>query len=121
MRQWIDNQTTPVVVLFTDKKDVPPMWKALSREFKGRVGLGTVIQCDKNGVFKTELQREFDVRIPGVLHIDPLGEVGSVKEKFSSTLRKDVLVLWFMKIIAVGKKDGPTASFKEWSRQRYDE
>merc|ERR1719242_2904799 len=98
-----------MVVLFTDKRDVPPMWKALSREFKGRVALGTVLHCDKNGVFKTELQRLFDVRVPSVVHIDALGEVGAIAEKFDSKMKKDVLALWFQKAIAVSKKAGPAA------------
>jgi hypothetical protein len=120
MREWIDNQTHPIVVLFTDKKEVPPMWKALSREFKGRVALGTVLHCDKNGVFKTELQRLFDVRVPSVVHVDALGEIGAIAARFDSKMKKDVLALWLQKTIAVSKKAGPAASFKEWTRQRLD-
>jgi len=118
LREWIDLQDRPAVLLFTDKREVPPMWKALSREFKGRAALGTVLRCDKNGVFKTELQREFDVRIPAVVQVDPLKEVGSVADRFDSQLRRQVLSLWLTKIIAVGRKAGPAASFKEWSAQR---
>mmetsp|Transcript_117240 Transcript_117240/g.203645 ORF Transcript_117240/g.203645 Transcript_117240/m.203645 type:complete len:563 (-) Transcript_117240:82-1770(-) len=118
MREWKDNQNLPAVVLFSDKREVPPMWKALSREFNRRVAMGVVLRCDKNGVFKNELQREFDVRIPGVVQIDTLKEVGAVTEKFSSSFKKDVLSLWFTKVIALGKKAGPVASFKEWSRER---
>lgn len=120
MREWVDSQKIPVVVLFSDKREVAPMWKALSREFKDRVALGTVLRCDKNGVFKTELQQAHDVRIPGVIHVDPLGELGSIAEKFSSQLKKDVLTLWLQKIIAISRRAGPTASFKEWSKQRFE-
>jgi len=117
-REWKDNQNLPVVVLFSDKKEVPPMWKALSREFRNRVALGVVLRCDKNGVFKTELQREFDVRIPGVVQIDSLKDVGAIADKFSSSFKKESLSLWLMKVIAMSKKAGPVASFKEWSRER---
>jgi len=120
LRQWLDDAKGPVVVLFTDKSSTPPMWKALSREFKGRASLATVIRCDKSGVFKTPLQREYDVRIPAVIRLDPLGEVGKVAEKFDFQLKKDVLNLWIMKVVAQGKKAGPVATFKEWSRQRYE-
>jgi len=121
MRQWLDNEAKgPAVVLFTDKSSTPPMWKALSREFKGRASLATVIRCDKNGVFKTPLQREYDVRIPAVIRLDPLQDVGKVAEKVDFQLKKDVLNLWLMKVIALGKKAGPQATFKEWSRQRYE-
>lgn len=121
MREWVDSQSKPIVLLFTDKKDVPPMWKALSREFNGRVALGTVLHCDKNGVFKTELQRLFDVRVPGVVHVDALGEVGAIAAKYDSKMKKDVLALWLQKTIAVSKKAGPAASFREWTRQRLQE
>jgi len=121
MKEWVDNQTTPVVVLFTDKKEAPPMWKALSREFRGRVTLGTILRCDKNGVFKTELQKEFDVRIPGVIHVDPLQAIGAIAEKFDSQFKKDVLALWLRKVTLVTKKAGPVASFKEWTKQRQEQ
>merc|ERR1712241_1043094 len=95
MRQWLDNEVKgPAVVLFTDKSSTPPLWKALSREFKGRVSLATVPRCDKNGVFKTPLQREYDVRIPAVVRIDPLQDVGKIAEKVDLQLKKDVLSLW---------------------------
>mmetsp|Transcript_132771 Transcript_132771/g.322629 ORF Transcript_132771/g.322629 Transcript_132771/m.322629 type:complete len:508 (+) Transcript_132771:50-1573(+) len=121
MRQWLDNEAKgPAVVLFTDKASTPPMWKALSREFKGRASLATVSRCDKNGVFKTPLQREYDVRIPAVIRLDQLQDVGKIAEKVDLQLKKDVLSLWLMKVIALGKKAGPQATFKEWSRQRYE-
>jgi DnaJ family protein C protein 16 len=120
MREWIDTQQLPVVTLFSDKKEVPPMWRALSREFRNRVSLGTVLRCDKNGVFKTELQREFDVRIPGIAHVDSVGEIGTIAEKFDSQFKKKVVALWLQKIIAVAKKAGPAASFKEWTKQRVE-
>mmetsp|Transcript_64853 Transcript_64853/g.154842 ORF Transcript_64853/g.154842 Transcript_64853/m.154842 type:complete len:566 (-) Transcript_64853:40-1737(-) len=120
MRSWLDSLSVPSVVLFTDKKEVPPMWKALSREYQNRVALGTVLRCDKSGVFKTELQREFDVRIPAIIQVDPLQKLGAIAETFDSQLKKKVLNLWFMKLIATGRKAGPAASFKEWTRQRQE-
>lgn len=118
MREWLDNGTNPAVVLFTDKKESPPMWKALSSEFNGRIRMASVTRCDKSGVFKTELQREYDVYIPGIIRIDPLGAVGSIAEKFPMELKKDKISLWLTKLRLVSKKDGPTATFKEWTRER---
>jgi len=120
LRKWLDDAKGPAVLLFTDKSSTPPMWKALSREFKGRASLATVCRCDKTGVFKTPLQREFDVRIPQVIRVDPLQDVGKVAEKFEFQLKRDVLNLWIMKVVALGKKAGPQATFKEWSKQRYE-
>lgn len=117
MKEWIDNQQLPIVVLFTDKKETPPLWKALSREFKGRVSFGTVVRCDKNGVFKTEIQREFDVYIPAVAQIDPLKALGGIKEKFSSSMKKETLALWLQKIKMSFIKEGPVATFKQWTTQ----
>lgn len=120
LRQWLDNLEGPAVMLFTDKSSTPPMWKALSREYKDRVNLGIVRRCDKNGVFKTPLQREYDVRIPQIIRIDPLDELGKIAEKFDSQIKMDVLKLWLMKIKALSKKAGPAATFKEWSKQRLE-
>eukprot|EP00913_Durusdinium_trenchii_P018974 g17832.t1 len=110
-----------------DKSASPPMWKALSREFKNRTALATVPRCDKTGVFKPPLQREYDVRIPQVIRIDPLDETGKVTEKFTLTLKKertdgfdDLFRLWLLKAIALGKKAGPQATFKELSKERLE-
>lgn len=73
LRAWLDTAEGPPVVLFTDKKSVPPMWKALSRQFEKRASLAVMLGCDKSGVFKTPLEREYDVRIPQILLLDPLG------------------------------------------------
>lgn len=120
LREWLDDLKGPGVVLFTDKSSAPPMWKALSLEFRGRASLAVVPRCDKNGVFKTQLQREYDVRIPQIIRVDPVDEIGKIAEKFDSQMRKEVISLWMMKIIAQGRKAGPAATFKEWSRQRYE-
>jgi len=121
VRKWLDDASGPAVVLFTDKSSTPPMWKALSREFKNRASLAIVLRCDKTGVFKTPVQREYDVRIPGVLRLDPLEEVGKIAEKFDFQMKKDVIHLWIMKTIAIRKQSGPQATFKEWSRDRYED
>merc|ERR1719230_1385206 len=107
LRQWMDDAKGPAVVLFTDKATTPPMWKALSREFKGRASLAVVLKCDKTGVFKPPLQREYDVRIPQVVRLDPLQDVGKIAEKGDFQLRRDTLNLWLMKLIAVSRKAGP--------------
>jgi len=120
LRQWLDDAKGPAVLLFTDKAAAPPMWKALSREFNGRATLGVILRCDKTGVFKTPIQREYDVRVPGVLRLDPLDDVGKIAEKFDFQLKKDVIHLWIMKTIAQRKQAGPQATFKEWSRERYE-
>ncbi|CAK0906518.1 unnamed protein product [Prorocentrum cordatum] len=121
LRQWLDDAKGPAVLLFTDKSSSPPMWKALSREFKGKVSLAVVLRCDKNGVFKTPLQREYDVRVPSIVRLDPLDDVGKIAEKFDHQLKQEVLKIWLLKVLSQGRKAGPVATFKEWSRQRYEE
>mmetsp|Transcript_85563 Transcript_85563/g.133726 ORF Transcript_85563/g.133726 Transcript_85563/m.133726 type:complete len:549 (+) Transcript_85563:31-1677(+) len=118
MREWVDTQELPAVVLFSDKKETPPMWRALSREFRNRVAFGTVLNCDKTGVNKSEVQSVFDVRIPGVVHVDPVGELGTAKEKMEKGLKKKVIALRLQKIVGVAKNAGPAASFKEWTNER---
>lgn len=120
LKRWLDDTKGPAVVLFTDKSSPPAMWKALSRELKNRTSLGVVLRCDKTGVFKPPLQREYDVRVPGIVRLDPLDSVGKVAEKFELPMTKEVLQLWMMKNIAQLRQAGPQATFREWSKQRYD-
>jgi len=120
LRKWLDGLQGSAVVLFSDKSTTPPMWKALSREFRNRANLAVVLNCDKNGVFKTPLQREYDVRIPQIVRLDAIDPIGKIAEKFELQIKKDVLNLWLMKVIAVGKKAGPVATFKEWSKERFE-
>ena len=68
LKDFVAASKGPAVLLFTDKKEAPPMWKALSREYNNRASLAFVPKCDKTGVFKTPVQREFDVYIPGIVH-----------------------------------------------------
>eukprot|EP00448_Togula_jolla_P034597 CAMPEP_0170645780 /NCGR_PEP_ID=MMETSP0224-20130122/43281_1 /TAXON_ID=285029 /ORGANISM="Togula jolla, Strain CCCM 725" /LENGTH=507 /DNA_ID=CAMNT_0010977057 /DNA_START=61 /DNA_END=1585 /DNA_ORIENTATION=- len=119
LRRWLDGvKSGPAVVLFTASHSTPAMWKALSTEFKPpRANLAVVRRCDKNGVFKTPLQRDFDVTIPQVVHLDPLDEHGKIAEKYTFELRKEVLTLWLQKLVMQAKKAGPAATFKEWTTQ----
>jgi len=120
LRQWLDGAKGPAIVLFTDKSTPPPLWKALSREYKNRLNLGVVLNCDKNRVNKcascTPLQREYDVRVPQIVRLDPIDELGKIAEK-TALIKPDVLKLWFRKQIGVAKKAGPAATFKEWTQQ----
>lgn len=120
LRQWLDNAKGPTVLLFTDKASPPPMWKALSLEFNNRAALGVVRRCDKHGVFKTLLQQMYDVRIPQIIRVDAIDDLGKIAEKFDSQLKVAVLQLWLTKIVAMGRKAGPVAAFKEWNRERLE-
>lgn len=117
LRTWLDAAEGPPVLLFTDKKTVPPLWKALSRQFHHRASLGVMLGCDKSGVFKTPLEREYDVRIPQIVLLDPLG--AQVVEVYKLEMKAPVLALWFTKWIAKQKQKGPIATFKEWTRDTY--
>merc|ERR1712159_651725 len=72
LRTFLDSATGPAFMLFTDKRSPPPMWKALSRQFFKRASLAVMLGCDKSGVFKSPLEREFDIRIPQIVLLDPL-------------------------------------------------
>jgi hypothetical protein len=52
--------------------------------------------------------------------LDPLHDIGKIAEKFESQLRMQVLTLWLQKVVAVGRKAGPVATFKEWSKERFE-
>lgn len=117
LKPFLDSAKGPAAMLFTDKKSVPPLWKALSRQFKDRASLGIMLGCDKSGVFKTPLEREFDIRVPAIVLLDPLTQ--TVKETYKLEMRPQVIGLWFTKWIAKRKQDGPQATFKEWTKELY--
>jgi DnaJ family protein C protein 16 len=119
LRQWLDDVKGPAIVLFTDKSASPPLWKGLSREYKGRVNLAVVPNCDKNRVNKAPLQKEYDVRVPQIVRLDPIDELGKIAEKTSLIKHAD-LKMWFMKQIGVAKRAGPAATFKEWTQQNLE-
>ncbi|CAD7924079.1 unnamed protein product [Amoebophrya sp. A120] len=117
LREFVDKaveKNRPPIVLFTDKKEVPVIWRAVSREFQNRAEIGVVLRCDKQGLFKNEIQQHFGVdlnRIPSVAVLDnklKLSEFYNGKE-----FTKDKLALWSQKHIAVFRKAGPQGSFKQ--------
>merc|ERR1712032_1221390 len=123
MREWLESVAVvgiPAIVLFTDKRSAPPLWKSLGREFENRTMLGVVPGCDKNGVFKTVLQKEYDVRIPQVVALDPMAPIGKIADKFDSQMKHDILTLWFRKLTLTKKKAGPAASFVKWTAERLE-
>jgi hypothetical protein len=91
------------------------MWKALSRQFQHRASLAVMLGCDKSGVFKTPLEQEYEVRIPQIILLDPLG--AQTVEVFKMEMKPRVLDLWFTKWIAKQKQKGPIATFKEWTKE----
>eukprot|EP00927_Polykrikos_kofoidii_P047485 TRINITY_DN4166_c0_g1_i1.p1 TRINITY_DN4166_c0_g1~~TRINITY_DN4166_c0_g1_i1.p1 ORF type:complete len:551 (-),score=129.91 TRINITY_DN4166_c0_g1_i1:301-1830(-) len=119
LKTWLDASVGPSIMLFTDKRSVPPLWKALSREFNKRASLAIMLGCDKSGVFKTPLEREHDIRIPQIVRFDPLN--AKVTEVYKLELRPQVLSLWITMSIAKRKQAGPVATFKEWTKELYAE
>mmetsp|Transcript_107012 Transcript_107012/g.301059 ORF Transcript_107012/g.301059 Transcript_107012/m.301059 type:complete len:510 (-) Transcript_107012:77-1606(-) len=117
LRSWLDTASGPSVMLFTDKKSVPPLWKALSRQFNKRASLAVMLGCDKSGVFKSPLEREYEIRIPQIVMFDPLD--ATVSEVYKLEMKPPVLSLWFTKWIAKRKQAGPVATFKEWTKEIY--
>ncbi|CAD7972459.1 unnamed protein product [Amoebophrya sp. A25] len=117
LREFVNaasEQNRPPIVLFTHKKEVPVIWRAFSREFAGRAMIGVALRCDKQGLFKNEVQQHFGVdlqKIPSVAVIDNrlrLKEVYGGKE-----LKKDKLSLWTQKHIALFRKSGPQGTFRQ--------
>lgn len=90
------------------------MWKSLALEFKNRAFLSVVPSCDKNGLYKNEMQTHFGMdlgKIPSVALIDSklkLAELYQGKE-----FKKEKLSLWTQKHIMLLRKAGPQGLFKE--------
>jgi len=118
-KTWLDQAVGPTMILFTDKKSVPPLWKAMSREFNKRASLAVMLGCDKSGVFKSPLEREWDIRIPQIVLIDPLD--AKVEEVYKLEMKAKSISLWTTLKIAKRKQAGPVATFKEWTKEVMDD
>jgi len=119
---WVEDIAgkRPTILLLTDKKDTPVMWKSLSREFRSRAALATHIRCDKSGVFKTEVQALMGhVTIPSIHAIDSM----TLKpiETYSGPLKPEVISLWLRKMTLKKKTEGKTAVFPQWTQKRLEE
>jgi len=112
----------PCIILLTDKNSSPPLWKALSREFETRAAMSVSPKCDKNGVFKTEVQAMMGmVSIPSIIALDPLNL--KVLEVYSGPLNApfDIIKLWLRKQAVRQRSQGQSAVFPQWTQERLDE
>lgn len=97
----------PKVLLFTDKKSTPPLFKALSVEFEGRVAFGSIADTDKALVTQFGIEK-----FPSVVLIT--GTDASEFEKFKGMSSFTKLMRGVMKYAGlneylsalVPKKDG---------------
>lgn len=112
LRKWLgSDDAVPHVLLFSDKKTVPPILKGFSVEFKGRAALGAILaDADPNllGLFKIEKR-------PALVHI--VDEVTLSVDHFEKEFKKETLNLFLSR--AVGKhRSGGDAMLRELTSSR---
>ncbi|CEL99775.1 unnamed protein product [Vitrella brassicaformis CCMP3155] len=106
------------VVLFTDKKAVPPLFKALAKEFKTppRLSMAVVFASDKDVV-----DRFKPPKFPSILHLQDFDKLTG--EWLKATANREVLSLSFSRIVAQqrasqGPYGGTGGSFRELTKRR---
>lgn len=94
---YLQNETLPKALLFTDKPTTTPLYKALSVEFKDRMLVGEVKQSEKNIVSEFNIQS-----FPTLVVISP--EYGTVQ--FEGKLKRDTLKSFLEKYALESKTSG---------------
>ena len=108
-----ENQNQHKVLLFTQRKSTPPLFKALSKHFKGKLSFGEVRQSEK------ELIQRFEVnKFPTVVVVsDPENYKGVA---YDGTLNRDSLEKFLNQYAYQTKKIEKEATIKELTNDIYN-
>merc|ERR1719316_2571002 len=103
VQTWlVSDDSVAHVILFTSKKKVPPIMKALSMEFHGRAAIG-IVPVDS----KPEIAHAFDIRSrPTLLHV--MDEDFKI-EPFEREFQKDDLELFLSRVVMKHRADAKSA------------
>jgi len=108
-RKWAADEQTAKVVLFTEKKSVPPMIKVLAAKFKTKVTVGLVKIPNLN---ESPVAKLFGVeKVPSVLHVTDRAKMEG--EFFTSALTMELLSLFFSRAMAHFRKEQATPRCRE--------
>jgi curved DNA-binding protein CbpA len=108
-----DNPTQHKVVLFTQRKSTPPLLKALSKHFKGKLSLGEIRQSE------TELVQRFEIKKFPTLYVisDPEGYKGVA---YDGPLTRDSLEKFLNGYAYQTKKIEKDMSIRELNNEVYN-
>lgn len=107
--QWLSEDDGAKVILFSDKKAVPPVWKSLSTAFKGRASFGVVLG-DKS------LMTKFNIdKTPAIFAVEDPETLSG--ERFTSAIKKDLIELFVSRMVSRSRRKGP--GFRKLSKARH--
>jgi len=108
-----ENNHMHKVILFTQRKTTPPLFKALSKHFKDKLNFGEIRQNEK------ELAQRFEVKVfPTVLVISDGENYKGVK--YDGALNRDTLEKFLNQYAYSTKKKEDTAFIKELNNNNYN-
>jgi curved DNA-binding protein CbpA len=108
-----ENNHMHKVILFTQRKTTPPLFKALSKHFKDKLNFGEIRQSEK------ELAQRFEVNtFPTVLVISDGENYKGVK--YDGALNRDTLEKFLNQYAYSNKKKEDVASIKELNNDNYN-
>jgi len=108
-----ENPTQHKVILFTQRKSTPPLFKALSKHFKDKLNFGEIRQSEK------ELAQRFDIKaFPSVLVISDGENYKGVK--YEGALTRDALEKLLNQYAYTPKKKEENATVKELTNDNYN-
>mmetsp|Transcript_11270 Transcript_11270/g.26965 ORF Transcript_11270/g.26965 Transcript_11270/m.26965 type:complete len:520 (+) Transcript_11270:61-1620(+) len=107
--KWLAEDSGAKVILFSDKKAVPPVWKSLSTAFKGRAAFGVVLG-DK------AMMKKFDIdKTPAIFAVEDPETLSG--ERFTSAIKKDLIELFISRMVSKSRRKGP--GFRKLSKARH--
>jgi curved DNA-binding protein CbpA len=108
-----ENPSQHKVVLFTQRKSTPPLFKSISKHFKDKLSFGEIRQSEK------ELVQRFEVKnFPSVLIISDGENYKGVK--YEGALTRDALEKFLNQYAYSSKKKEDLVSFKELTVDGYN-
>ncbi len=108
-----ENPTQHKVVLFTQRKSTPPLFKALSKHFKDKLSLGEIRQTEK------ELTQRFDVKaFPTVLVISDGENYKGIK--YEGVLTRDAMEKFLNQYAYSTNKKEDVINIKELTNDNYN-
>lgn len=107
-----ENSHQHKVILFTQRKSTPPLFKALSKHFKDKLSFGEIRQSEK------ELAQRFEINVfPSILVISDAENYKGIK--YEGVLKRDALEKFLNQYAYAAKKKEEVVTFKELNNDVY--
>jgi DnaJ family protein C protein 16 len=108
-----ENNHMHKVVLFTQRKTTPPLFKALSKHFKGKINFGEIRQSEK------DLSQKYNITTFSTLLAITDGE-NFIGVKYQGNMNRDTLEKFLNQYAYSDKKKEDVANIKELNNDNYN-